>query len=90
MKRIIEIIALLLVVTMLFSACGNMSMSPGNYNFKHVHFSDGAETSYCATVEKWFDNSTGIELRTTEYGAMYIAEGLYILFESAQHCPYCK
>ena len=89
-KRVICALALVLVLSMLLCACGNMGIGPGNFSFKHIHFSDSVGESYCATIERWYDNETGIEVKTEEYGAMYLAEGLYTLFESAKNCPYCK
>ena len=90
-KKIVCLMLVLLLLTgTALCSCGNMSMGIGNYNFEHVHFSDAAGNAHCATVEKWYDNETGIEVKTTEYGAMYLAEGLYILFENNVKCPFCK
>ena len=90
MKRII--VVMLLICTLLLCSCGNMSMGFGNFNFTHVHFSDGTpDSAHCATVEKWYDSEgSGIEVKTREYGALFLAEGTYILFEDAKNCPYCK
>ena len=83
---IVFLVILLLVFTLV--GCGNMGMGPGNYTFEHVHFSDAVE-GHCATVEKWYDNETGIEVKTKEHGAMYLSEGSYQLITNSNKCPYC-
>jgi hypothetical protein len=71
-------------------SCGNKAIiSPGNYSFTHIHFTDMTK-GHCATIEKWWDNEEGIEVKTKEYGYLYCSEGSYILFESGNKCPYCK
>lgn len=73
----------------MLSACGNRGLGYGNFSFKHVHISDGV-TGHCATVEKWYDSEgDGIEIKTTEYGAIWCSEGTYILYESASKYPHC-
>lgn len=67
-----------------------MSAGLGNYTFEHIHFSDFSGNSGCATVEKWYDNSEGIEVKTKEYGAVYFSEGTYVLVENENNCPFCK
>ena len=92
MKRIFAVvIAVLLILGTMFclTGCGNMSMGPGNYTFTHVHFSDATE-GYCGTVEKWYDNETGVEATTKEYGSMFLSEGSYIMFSDQDKCPYCQ
>lgn len=87
-KKIAAPLLCVSLCAMFLAGCGNMSLGPGNYSFTHVHFSDHM-SSYCATVEKWYDNSAGIEAKTTEYGAVFLSEGTYTLFESSSSCPYC-
>ena len=88
MKRII---ALMLLIALLLCFCScNMSMGPGSYNYEHIHVSNGANDAFCATVEKWYDNETGIEVKTKEYGNIYVSEGLYILIPEANKCPFCN
>ena len=87
MKRIICLIVVALILMLSLTAC-NMSMGFGNYSFTHVHFTDMTE-GYCATVEKWYDNSEGIEVLTTEFGSMYLSEGSYIMFGEGTRCPFC-
>ena len=88
MKKILTII---LVLTMLLTvtSCGNMGLGMGNFSFTHIHFTD-MTAGHCATIEKWYDSENGIEVKTTEYGSLYLSEGSYIMFESGTHCPYCK
>lgn len=85
MKKIIAIIMSLVFICTL-CACGNMSMGFGNYQFNKVHI-DTYNYSGCFTVEKWYENSTGIEVKTTEVGALYLSEGTYFLIED--ECPFC-
>lgn len=88
MKKIVCFILTLVMILML-SACGNKGLGYGNFSFKHVHISDGVN-GHCATVEKWYDSEgDGIEIKTTEYGAIWCSEGTYILYESASKCPHC-
>ena len=61
----------------------------GNYNFTHVHVSDGVD-GYCATIKSWHDNERGIELHTEEFGNVYLSEGTYALFEYGKNCPFCN
>ena len=82
-------LAITLILATLFTSCGNMSIGPGNYSFRHVRISDHT-TGYCATIEKWHDNELGIEIKTKEYGDIYASEGSYILFSDANKCPYCN
>ena len=85
MKKIIAImLAVLLLVGM--AGCGNMSMGFGNFTFKKIHV-DTYNYSGCFTVEKWYDNSSGIEVKTKEAGSLYLAEGMYMLIED--DCPFC-
>ena len=87
-KKIINtiIITTLLIVTLTFTGCGNMSCSPGNYSFNKIHV-DTYQHSMCLTVESWHDNERGIEVKTKEAGSMYFSEGTYILIEDT--CPFC-
>ena len=86
-----KIIAILLATIMIFTfaACGNENWGFGNYNWKHVHFSDAIE-GHCATISSWHDNNTGIEIHTMECGSMFLSEGSYILFENGADCPFCE
>lgn len=89
MKKIISIILCLLCMITLFSGCGNMSIGMGEYDWEHIHFTDYKE-GYCGTIEKWYDVSTGIEVKTREYGSLFLAEGCYTLIADEDLCPWCK
>lgn len=83
-KKIIAIVMLLMVALV---GCGNMSIGLGNFTFDKIHV-DTHHYSGCFTVEKWYDNSGGIEVNTKEAGSMFLAEGMYILIED--ECPFCE
>ena len=82
-----RIILMIMTTTMLLTGCGNMSMGIGNYTFNKIHV-DTHNYNGCFTVEKWHDNSSGIEVKTKEVGSLYLAEGMYMLIED--ECPFCK
>ena len=86
MKKFIAIV-MIMAMALCLCAC-NENWGFGNYSWKHVHFSD-AVSGHCATISSWHDNTTGIELRTIECGAIFLSEGSYILFESGSDCPFC-
>lgn len=88
MKR--KIIAMLLVVALagVLAGCGNMSLGPGNFTYEKVHV-DTHNYSGCFTIEKWYDNETGIEVKTEEAGSMFPSEGTYILLSGDAACPLC-
>lgn len=90
MKKVLCAFLIVIVVLLCcLPSCGNQSLGFGNFTFEHVHFSD-AINGYCATIEKWYDNEQGIEVKTKEFGSMYLSEGSYILMENGTRCPYCK
>ena len=86
MKKIFVIIMAAVMIMFVFVGCGNMSMGFGNFNFDKIHV-DTHNYNGCFTVEKWYDNSSGIEVKTKEVGSMYLAEGMYMLIEDK--CPFC-
>ena len=77
---------MVMTATMLLTGCGNMSLGWGNFTYEKIHV-DTHNYSGCFTVEKWYDNSTGIEVKTKEAGSLYFAEGMYMLVED--ECPFC-
>ncbi len=81
-----KMIVLFLLLAALLTGCGNEALGFGNYSFKKIHV-DTPHYSGCFTVEKWHDNSTGIEVKTKEAGSMYFSEGTYVLIE--EDCPFC-
>lgn len=89
MKKVICMILVVVMMACTLCACGNENWGFGNYNWKHVHFSDAVD-GHCATISSWHDNETGIEIHTVECGSMFLSEGSYILFESETNCPFCN
>ena len=85
-KKIIAIVLAVICICTLFLGCGNMSIGLGNFTFRKIHV-DTHNYSGCFTVEKWYENSSGIEVKTKEAGFMYLAEGMYMLIED--ECPFC-
>ena len=90
MKKIIVVAVLCISLLFVFTGCeSNMAVfNPGNYSYSHVHFSDTI-ASYCATVEKWHNTNSGVKVKTTEFGSIFLAKGTYMLFET-DNCPFCK
>ena len=88
MKRVQALFLIMAMMCCLLAGCGNMSMGFGEFTFNHLHFTNHNE-SHCATIEKWYDNSNGIEVKTKEYGSMYLSESTYMLFGEAKDCPFC-
>ena len=86
MRRKTIIAALVAVLAITLSGC-NMSFGIGNYNFRKIHI-DTHNYSGCFTIEKWYNDASGIEVKTKEAGFMYFAEGMYMLIED--ECPFCK
>ena len=84
-KKIIALLLSVAVICCILSGC-NMSIGLGNFTFRKIHV-DTHNFSGCFTVEKWYDNSSGIEVKTKEAGHMYFAEGMYMLIED--ECPFC-
>ena len=88
MKKLLAIIIALVMVITMFAGCGNMSWGMGNYSYKKIHI-DTHHYSGCLTVEKWYENSSGIEVLTTEAGSVFASEGTYILLGGDKGCPFC-
>lgn len=82
-----KLIAICLICAFMLVGCGNMSMGFGSFNFKKIHL-DTHEGVKCLTVEKWYENESGIEVKTKEVGNIFISEGTtYIMIEDV--CPFC-
>lgn len=78
-----------LIACLSLTGCGNMAVLDfGNFTFHHIHI-DTYHNPMCFDIEKWWDNSTGIEVKTEDNGTMYFSEGDYILIDEAKNCPYC-
>lgn len=86
-KRIISIIMALIIVAIVLTSCGNMSIGLGNYSFKRVHIVTYNGNDVDLTIEKWYESGNGIEVYTREYGSIFLSEGCYILCED--RCPIC-
>ena len=87
MKKIIVMIMTVVMFMVMLTGCGNMSLGFGNFTFEKIHI-DTHNYNGCFTVEKWYDNENGIEVKTKEAGFMYFAEGMYMLIED--ECPFCE
>ena len=85
MKKTVTIL-LVLALALALCACGNMSLGFGEYSFEKIHV-DTYHFSGCLTVEKWYENERGIEVKTHEAGNLYFSEGTYVLVED--QCPFC-
>lgn len=85
--RVIAIIALIVIIVVCLCGCGNMSLGLGNYEFNKVHV-DTYHYSGCLEIEKWYDVSTGIEIRTKSGESLFLSEGTYMLVEDK--CPFCE
>ena len=89
MKRIIALTLVTIMLVFVLASCGNENWGFGNYNWTHIHFTDAVE-GHCATITSWHNNETGIEVHTQECGSIFLSEGSYILFDTAEHCPFCE
>lgn len=83
-----KIIAILMICGLMIAmcGCGNMSVGLGSYTYKKVHINT-LNYSGCLELEKWYDNSSGIEVKTKEVGSLFLSEGTYILI--GEKCPIC-
>lgn len=69
---------------------GNMSYGWGNYNYRHICITAGAD-HYCYEIEKWYDNEgPGIEIKIENGGFIFVAEGTYHLYSQSSDCGFCK
>lgn len=86
MRKIIAVFICIMIM-LLACSCGNMAVFDlGNYDFNKVHV-DSYHYSGCFTVEKWHNDSTGVEVKTREVGSIFVCEGNYFLVEDV--CPFC-
>lgn len=86
MKKIRTLlICVILLFAMALCSC-NQSCGIGSLSFRKVHI-DTYHYSGCYEIISWYDNSTGIEAVTREFGSIYLSEGTYILISS--ECPIC-
>lgn len=87
-KKMALVIAGAALIAACMTGCGNKSYGFGNYTYSHIHFSDQI-SGHCATVEKWYESESGIEVKTKECGSLFLSEGTYIMLEGAEKCPFC-
>ena len=90
MKKVMKIVlALVLIAVMVvtFVGCGNVSLGMGSYEFNKVHV-DTYHYSGCLEVDKWYETSTGVEIKTENGESIYLSEGTYIMIED--ECPFCR
>ena len=84
-----KVLAIVLAVIIMMLCCGcNMGMGFGNFTFEKVHICDFSGHYMDATIEKWYDSESGIEVQTKEYGSMFLSEGTYVLY--SDKCPLCN
>ena len=88
MKKIVVVVLCMVAMTVTLVGCGNMSIGLGNFTYEKVHI-DTHNYSGCLTIEKWYDTSTGIEVKTKEFGSMFLSEGCYVLLGGDEGCPLC-
>jgi len=83
MKKFTLLVAFLAMISL--TSC-NVSYGLGNYSFKKVHIVT-PDYNKCVNITKWHNNEIGIEVKTEDYGSLYLSEGTYILVEDK--CPIC-
>ena len=82
-----RIMLMIMATTMLLTGCSNMSLGYGEYYFKKIHINTH-DYDGCLTIDKWFNNEHGIEVKTKEVGSLFLSEGTYTLVEDV--CPFCE
>ena len=89
MKTIIRTcVSIILILVLLFTLAGcNMGLGLGNFTFTHIHICDFNGNMSHAIIEKWYDTNSGIEVKTEEYGSIFLSEGTYVLYND--NCPIC-
>lgn len=85
MKKIIAIITIIAICAFFLTDC-NMGMGLGTFDFTKIHFQCFDQCAD-ATIIKWYESGTGIEVNTKEYGSLFASEGTYILYNGV--CPLC-
>lgn len=89
MKKVMKIVLVLVLIAVMvvtFVGC-NVSLGIGNYEFNKVHV-DTYHYSGCLEVDKWYETSTGVEIKTKNGESIYLSEGTYIMIED--ECPFCR
>ena len=88
-RMIVGSVLILIAFTLsaVLGACGNHKIGFGNFTFRKVHIFTHDGRDRCLTIEKWYENNVGIEVRTKECGTLWLSEGTYMLCED--ECPIC-
>lgn len=87
MKKLLSILlVLLLLIVTIFSGC-NVSYGIGSYEYNKIHVATHGYSG-CIDIDKWYDTSTGLEVKTEDGQSMFFSEGTYILVED--DCPMCN
>lgn len=89
MKKFIAIALCAVIAIATLTGCGNQSLGFGNFTYEKVHI-DTYHYSGCLTVETWYENETGVEMKTKECGSIFLSEGTYIMLGGDKECPFCK
>lgn len=87
MKKIIATFILIILIVTVLCSC-NQGLGIGNLEFTHLHY-DTHHDSGCIDIDKWYDNSSGIEVLTTDGTAIFFSEGTYTLIDNKGNCPFC-
>ena len=87
---IICIVILIVSIAAFVTSCGNHSIGIGEHEWSHLHYCTFGGESGCATIEKWYESGSGIEVKTTEFGSIFLSEGTYILISDSRDCPFCN
>jgi len=82
------VILIIIFMMVVLGACGNHNIGFGNFTFTKVHIFVYDGPDMCLTVEEWYEGDIGIEVRTKEYGSLWLSEGTYMLCEN--DCPICS
>ena len=87
MRKYICAILAIVMLTMPLSACGNLSIGVGNYEFKIVHICDHSGNCTDVEIENWHESNTGVEIKMKDGNSLFLSEGTYIMCED--YCPIC-
>ena len=87
MKKFIIALIIACSFPLLIIGC-NMGVGIGNFEFHGIHVCDHNGNCRDLAIDKWYDNESGIEVKTTDSGSLFCSEGTYILYEDK--CPICS
>ena len=85
-KKLICGMLVFILIIVLLTGCGNMSIVPSNCDFNKIHI-DTHQFSGCIEITKHCCTVAGIEVSTTD-GNYFFSEGTYFLVEDV--CPICN